>query len=332
LASTSYSGSSNSDTLTPASKASNDTLTLSYLYDGNGNIISACNSKGEITAKLAYSPFGEKISGADLPFSFSTKAVDASGLAYYGFRFYNAETGRWLSRDPIGERGGVNLFAMVGNNAVGKWDWLGLDEVQDAYDSYQLAVTTLKHLRDFGASQLEIREQMAKVRELRDIYLALAAGAGGAGALLKPVVTIGAAVATGYLVGALATSLADLFGFWSDNEPDWSVSENGPGEGECENKNMVRVAVKRIATVKYSIGQNSMLVLFETHPTYWFEKSLKITYECCCKQPDENELKQNIESNTMEIDESWGEGWLGTAKHTIYFIRDTITAPCHMTK
>lgn len=32
----------------------------------------------------------------------------------------------WPSRDPIGERGGINLYGMVGNDAVGKWDYLGM--------------------------------------------------------------------------------------------------------------------------------------------------------------------------------------------------------------
>ena len=35
-------------------------------------------------------------------------------------------TGRWPSRDPIGERGGINLYGMVGNNAVNRLDVLGL--------------------------------------------------------------------------------------------------------------------------------------------------------------------------------------------------------------
>jgi hypothetical protein len=37
----------------------------------------------------------------------------------------------WPSRDPIGERGGVNLYGMVGNDAVGSFDRLGLEEVND---------------------------------------------------------------------------------------------------------------------------------------------------------------------------------------------------------
>ena len=47
-------------------------------------------------------------------------------LVYYNHRYYSPELGRWLSRDPIGERGGFNLYAMVGNNAVNLWDLWGL--------------------------------------------------------------------------------------------------------------------------------------------------------------------------------------------------------------
>ncbi len=32
-----------------------------------------------------------------------------------GFRFYNPESGRWLNRDPIEEKGGYNIYAFVGN-------------------------------------------------------------------------------------------------------------------------------------------------------------------------------------------------------------------------
>jgi len=49
----------------------------------------------------------------------------ASGMFYYGFRYYLPETGRWASRDPIGERGGLNLYAFVGNNGVNAWDIKG---------------------------------------------------------------------------------------------------------------------------------------------------------------------------------------------------------------
>jgi hypothetical protein len=39
---------------------------------------------------------------------------------------YDPNIGRWLSRDPIVERGGVNLYQFVGNDSVANWDYLGL--------------------------------------------------------------------------------------------------------------------------------------------------------------------------------------------------------------
>jgi uncharacterized protein RhaS with RHS repeats len=40
--------------------------------------------------------------------------------------FYNPTTGRWISRDPIGELGGKNLYTFVGNNSVSRVDAQGL--------------------------------------------------------------------------------------------------------------------------------------------------------------------------------------------------------------
>ncbi len=48
-------------------------------------------------------------------------------MAHEALAFYNPETGRWLSRDPIGEKGGLNLSSFCGNDAPGKYDPLGLD-------------------------------------------------------------------------------------------------------------------------------------------------------------------------------------------------------------
>jgi RHS repeat-associated protein len=46
-------------------------------------------------------------------------------MANYGFRYYDPVTGRWPSRDPIEESGGLNLYALVGNDPINSWDYLG---------------------------------------------------------------------------------------------------------------------------------------------------------------------------------------------------------------
>jgi hypothetical protein len=43
-----------------------------------------------------------------------------------GHRFYSPSLGRWMSRDPIGERGGINVYALLGNAPPVLLDRLGL--------------------------------------------------------------------------------------------------------------------------------------------------------------------------------------------------------------
>ena len=51
-------------------------------------------------------------------------------LNYYGYRYYDPVTGRWPSRDPIEEYGGLNLYGYVGNNGTNSVDYLGLENIQ----------------------------------------------------------------------------------------------------------------------------------------------------------------------------------------------------------
>ena len=61
------------------------------------------------------------------PIRWSTRYQDdETDLVYYGHRYYNPSTGRWPSRDLIDEPGGLNLYAIAGNDAVDEYDRLGL--------------------------------------------------------------------------------------------------------------------------------------------------------------------------------------------------------------
>jgi len=102
-------------------------------YDLNGNIAALVRAtNGTISATYEYGPFGELIraNGAlarTNAFRFSTKYQDdESDLLYYGYRYLSTSTGRWLSRDPSAEGGGLNLYAALGNDATDYIDALGL--------------------------------------------------------------------------------------------------------------------------------------------------------------------------------------------------------------
>ncbi len=107
--------------------------------DLNGNVARLVDvSTGQSVADYEYGPFGEQIRASGEyaalnPFGFSSKFTDwETGLLYYGYRYYNPSTGRWLSRDPIEEDGGVNLYGFCENNGIDSWDFLG----QEAYAFY----------------------------------------------------------------------------------------------------------------------------------------------------------------------------------------------------
>ncbi len=88
---------------------------------------------GRVAADYRYDPFGKllaKTGALNQPFQFSTKRIDAlTGLISYGYRFYSTDMDRWTTRDPLGEAGGLNLYAFVVNDPVNWGDPNGEEPV-----------------------------------------------------------------------------------------------------------------------------------------------------------------------------------------------------------
>lgn len=114
-----------------------------FTRDHLGSIREMTDSSGVLRARYAYDPFGRYCDSAGQPQVqrvnlITTNPLDAdfgftgdywhvpSALCVTKFRFYDAGFGRWLSRDPIEENGGINLYSYVGNNVINFSDPLGL--------------------------------------------------------------------------------------------------------------------------------------------------------------------------------------------------------------
>lgn len=93
-------------------------------YDGNGNVSGLVRHDSVISAEYEYGPFGEPLRKSGTyasrnPITWSTKYSDSeTDLIYYGFRYYSPSFGRWISRDPIEEGDGVNIYRFVGNSPL----------------------------------------------------------------------------------------------------------------------------------------------------------------------------------------------------------------------
>ncbi len=104
-------------------------LNVGYFYtrDHLGSVREVVGSDGTtVASRLSYDPWGkvtETGSGALSDFTYTGHHYDrATGLALTWFRAYDPNLGRWISRDPSGLDGGLNLYGYVDNNPGNYFD------------------------------------------------------------------------------------------------------------------------------------------------------------------------------------------------------------------
>jgi RHS repeat-associated protein len=104
--------------------------TSRYLTDLLGSTVALTDSAGVVQTTYGYDPYGNTSqSGAanDNQYQFTGRQNDGTGLYYYRARYYNPNWGRFISEDPIGLAGGVDLYAYARGNPASFADPLGLD-------------------------------------------------------------------------------------------------------------------------------------------------------------------------------------------------------------
>lgn len=102
---------------------------LNYAKDQIGTVTGVMNASGELLGADQYSPYGvaKVVTGTQSDFQYAGMLHNAAtGLYLTQFREFNPAVGRWLSRDPIGEEGGENVYAYAADDPVDNNDPTGL--------------------------------------------------------------------------------------------------------------------------------------------------------------------------------------------------------------
>ncbi|MFG3044351.1 RHS repeat-associated core domain-containing protein [Streptomyces sp. NPDC048241] len=84
-----------------------------YLTDALGSVVGLANADGTVATTYAYDPNGTPTASGSTssnPYTFTGRENDGTGLLYYRDRYYDPQTGRFISQDPSGVSGGTNLY------------------------------------------------------------------------------------------------------------------------------------------------------------------------------------------------------------------------------
>ncbi len=111
-----------------------------YSYDHQVSVREVTNQAGALVTRYDYDPYGRSsrvLGTADSPFGYASQFRHSpSNLWLAPFRVYDPTLGRWLSEDPLGIQGGLNLYAYVRGNPVNGVDPLGLFGLSDWFHHY----------------------------------------------------------------------------------------------------------------------------------------------------------------------------------------------------
>lgn len=111
-----------------------------FTFDHSGSSREITDAGGVLRARYSYELYGRRtrvLGSLDTDFGFAGYYYhQASNLYLTLFRAYDPNEGRWLSRDPIAEKGGINLYSYVANNPLSRVDFNGLSWLQSTWDLF----------------------------------------------------------------------------------------------------------------------------------------------------------------------------------------------------
>ncbi len=124
---------------------------LYYIYNGQGDVTILTDNAGTTVADYSFDAYGNQSEENDVynPFGYRGEYTDEeTGFIYLRARYYDTETGRFVSEDPI--RDGLNWYVYCGGNPIVFVDPLGLFDYND-----RLSVSN-KYNKDVAVLQNEL--------------------------------------------------------------------------------------------------------------------------------------------------------------------------------
>jgi RHS repeat-associated protein len=145
---------------------------MAYYYhnDHLGTPRVLTDASGSVAWKAAYTPFGEAVISVQMvenPFRFPGQYYDQeTGLHYNYFRYYDPTTGRYVTPDPIGLEGGINLFAYAASNPINAIDPGGKKLISVGICVALIIYDTVSTARAVEIKSKEAEEIRGKMREI----------------------------------------------------------------------------------------------------------------------------------------------------------------------
>ncbi len=116
-----------------------------YHFDGTGHTVAITNASQQTVNTYAYDPYGKIMAQQETvpqPFKYAGQVGiidEGNNLYYMRARYYDANVGRFISEDPAGFAGGLNLYAYVGGNPILLVDPSGLGAERAGISKTQIA-------------------------------------------------------------------------------------------------------------------------------------------------------------------------------------------------
>jgi RHS repeat-associated protein len=104
--------------------------TANFVTDALGSTLALTNGSGSTVASYTYDPFGNttQTGTSTNSYQYTGRENDGAGTYFDRGRYYSPTVQRFISQDPIGVAGGINLYAYVSNNPVSFSDPFGHDK------------------------------------------------------------------------------------------------------------------------------------------------------------------------------------------------------------